>query len=328
MIGGWINRKIINYCCQQGVIHTGFCEPFQWITPFWLHKIIKLNMNEKIKIRDIRNQNWFWLGNDFIDKYSRILGASCSMVYVALCRHSDNKTQQAFPGMRLISEELKMGTKTVERATKKLKKFGLIEIDKKKNKKGIYSNNTYTLLPIEPSDILNHQTFQPSDKIDPCPSDIPDPRLSLSHQTPQPHNNTQTKNTKIKKTVIPKKSKKEDKLEEIEEPFKKEINHWFPIFSRLNKNWKSLYGIPTQRQALANILQFAKDDGIGMTQLIDMAQDLHGVEYAPQIFTPLEMANKYSKLMAFRNKKINNPTLPIGTTYTPGKFKDHKEHIF
>lgn len=301
----------------------------------------KDNIEKIMEVRDIRNKEWFWIDNDFIDKYARILGSSCAMVYLSLCRHSDNETQQCFPGIRLMSEELLLGTKTIERATKKLKDQGMITITKRKSKKGTRMNNVYTLVSKNtwknignPSDI-SHQTFdhQTPQQLD--PSDI-------SHQTPQPHNNTQYNHTNSFNidTVI--NNEKEDSNNIYEKkinekidifsipsttPLEREIGQVAKMFSLLDSaNWESFYQPGPERTSIKKLLEFTKRENINLQELINMAKDAHGIQYEPQIFTPTEMITKYSKLIASRNKTVRSQLDP-GVPYKKGKYSNDKSII-
>ena len=92
------------------------------------------------------------------------------------------------------------------------------------------------------------------------------------------------------------------------------------LFSALNKDYLSFGAYGPQRTAIKKLINYATSDGIEISTLIQMAKDLHGVEYAPQIFTPLDMVQKYSKLIAF-DKKTNKPNLTVGTPYVRGKYE-------
>ncbi len=157
-------------------------------------------------IRDSRDKNWFWLENECIDLYTKHLGVFVMAVFLSLCRHADHETQQCYPSMKLIADELGISTKTVERATKKLEKWNFISVTRSKNDDGTQANNLYTLLsrkdrkkiPSDPqsvgivsADRLSCQ--QPTDSDD------------ISRQTPVLHNNTHNSNktqlTTPRKTV-------------------------------------------------------------------------------------------------------------------------------
>jgi DNA-binding transcriptional regulator YhcF (GntR family) len=99
-----------------------------------------------MEIRDNRKKGWLWLDNDYLNGYARYLGVNCTVVYLSLCRHADNNTQQCFPSMQLIAEENGIHRTTVIRAIKKLEDWGIIAIKKNKKENGTQANNIYTLL--------------------------------------------------------------------------------------------------------------------------------------------------------------------------------------
>lgn len=142
----------------------------------------------ELEIRDSRGKEWFWLDNEYLNGYARLLGASCTVVYLSLCRHADNNTQQCFPSMKLIATENGISTKTVERATKKLEEWGIICVQRGKKEDGTQANNIYILTAkktwkSKPTDNKSHGS--PTDK------------MNESRQTPRPHNKTHINNTHI-----------------------------------------------------------------------------------------------------------------------------------
>jgi len=69
-------------------------------------KIRRKNMSEKkgtFQVRDLREQDWFIVDNEFIKgKWLRLLKGCPSAVYFALCRHAD-KGQVAFPSVPYLT---------------------------------------------------------------------------------------------------------------------------------------------------------------------------------------------------------------------------------
>lgn len=100
-----------------------------------------------MEIRDNRAKEWFWLDNEYLNGYAKHLGSTCTVVYISLCRHADNKTQQCFPSMETIAEENGMKRNAVSRAIKTLEEWNIVSVKKEydsKSKKRM--NNVYTLL--------------------------------------------------------------------------------------------------------------------------------------------------------------------------------------
>ena len=84
-----------------------------------------MNQQNLFKIRDRRQKGWFYLDNEYLNGYARVFGAVGTAIYVSLCRHADNETQQCFPSVELVAEELCIGRNTV---TKYIKLFTIMFI--------------------------------------------------------------------------------------------------------------------------------------------------------------------------------------------------------
>ena len=85
----------------------------------------------KLKIRDKRQKGWFYLDNDYLNGYARVLGISATGVYLSLCRHADNN-QFCFPSQKLIADELAISERTVRTAIKSLADYKIIAINGEK----------------------------------------------------------------------------------------------------------------------------------------------------------------------------------------------------
>lgn len=97
------------------------------------------------KVRDFREKEFFLVDDLYLNGYARHLGASASMVYLSLCRHS-GREQRCFPSERLIAEEVGLHERTVLEKIKDLEEWGLIKKDKMRSDKGTWLNNVYYLL--------------------------------------------------------------------------------------------------------------------------------------------------------------------------------------
>lgn len=93
---------------------------------------------EQIIIRDHRQPGWFRVDNEIITEYPH-LSASAKVVYMALCRYADSKTQRSFPAIRTIAKNLSMNKDTVSRAMISLESSELIHRDIRKGKPTIYT---------------------------------------------------------------------------------------------------------------------------------------------------------------------------------------------
>ncbi len=99
----------------------------------------------KFKVRDKRNKGWFFVDNEYLNGYGKVLGGLGIAIYVDLCRHADSD-QKCFPSQKLIAKELKMGERTVRKYIKLFERYHIIEITKERSNKGKWLNNTYWLL--------------------------------------------------------------------------------------------------------------------------------------------------------------------------------------
>jgi len=106
-----------------------------------------------------------------------------------------------------------------------------------------------------------------------------------------------------------------------------DTNKLIGLFSALNKDYASLYARPNQREAIQKLMQFSAEDKIDIRQLVQMAKDCQGVQYAPQIFTPMDMVTKYSKLIA-QSKKTEKPHFGTDQPYTKGKYVDEEVTVY
>ena len=90
---------------------------------------------ELIKIRDKRNKEWFIIDNAYLNGYAKIFGAVGTAIYISLCRHANNETQECFPSQELIAKELGITDRTVRNYIKKFEEWNLILVKRKKSKK-------------------------------------------------------------------------------------------------------------------------------------------------------------------------------------------------
>lgn len=151
------------------------------------------------EIRDRRDKNWFYLDNEYLNSYARIFGPIGTAIYVSLCRHADNTTQQCFPSVQLIAEELNIGTTAVKKYLKKLAEWQIIRVDRQRDpetKK--WERNVYTL--------LKKSVWQkPGTRSDPGMPGTPGDKVKQESQGRQEsHNNTHIINkTHIAKQASP-----------------------------------------------------------------------------------------------------------------------------
>lgn len=237
----------------------------------------------KMEIRDNRAKEWFWLDNQYLNGYAKHLGPTCTLVYISLCRHADNKTQTAFPSMELIAEELGMQRASISRAIQKLAEWRIIEIKEsydKKNKRR--KNNVYTLTKkTEWQEKPCNNELHGSDeshvtlKSEPCNSD------DESHVTLSYSNKTNTNKTQ---------------LTTVEAGASRDIEVLIDSFKVVNPSYKKWFGIPTQRKASERLIT-----AHGLEQVMKVIAILPKTnikQFLPTITTPCQLEDKWAQLEA------------------------------
>ena len=96
----------------------------------------------QFEVRDMRHKEKFSVDDVYLNGFAKKCGIYATGVYVSLCRHADNKTQECWPSLKKIAEELNISLPMVQRAIKILEKNQII-IKKRLGKK---LNNRYVLL--------------------------------------------------------------------------------------------------------------------------------------------------------------------------------------
>lgn len=241
-------------------------------------------MDEKIRIIDQRSKSKFIIDDEYLNGYARLCGIYATGVYVSLCRHAD-RDQYCFPGEELIAQELNVSTKSVQRAIKKLRSWGIIKIQKRKRKKGMWKNNSYILLdksiwkpkPIQEADSLldtNQRTYIPD------PSDCE----TFDQGTDSLIKEANNEGNKLKETHIPAQSAE---------------NKIMDIFLSKNPalNPKSKY----QKNAVKKMIEI-----FGFEEVENFCKKTlneKGKEFMPIITTPTEMLSKWVKMKKYFEKK-------------------------
>jgi hypothetical protein len=88
------------------------------------------------------------MDNEFLNGYSKLVGPYGTLVYMALCRHAANETQECFPSIQTICEETGIKSRTtVIKGLTALRELSIISIRGQfEEGTGRRKNNTYTLL--------------------------------------------------------------------------------------------------------------------------------------------------------------------------------------
>ena len=232
----------------------------------------------EVEIRDNRQKEWFWLDNEYLNGYARLLGASCTVVYLSLCRHSDNQTQQCYPSIKLIAEENGISRDTVMRAIKKLEDWNIVNVKKSRKEDGTQANNIYTLTSkkvwkSKPSSIEQPSVAESQNEASPSRKSTP------SRVAPEGYNNTNTNNTQYNNT-----SEQARKVSQV-----------LKEMETLDPKIKNYYSNTTQRKACEFLIEEYQYEKV--IQMIQTIPKLKSLPYMPSITTPCELRDKWQKVI-------------------------------
>ncbi len=104
--------------------------------------------DDKIKVRDLRNGDWFWISKVLLDEYGSKIKPIGIAIYNCLAEHA-NQEGFCFPSHKLIADKIGSSVSSVQRGIRQMIKLGLI------NKKRRKFSNVYYLLKVNRSDRPN-----------------------------------------------------------------------------------------------------------------------------------------------------------------------------
>ncbi len=96
-------------------------------------------------LTDARRPGWFWMDDDIIDRYGRVLGTTGIAVYAYLARRAD-PNGVSFPSYSTIANDLAISRKTAIIYIKKLQDLGLLVVQHRNGRRR--SSNIYQLVNI------------------------------------------------------------------------------------------------------------------------------------------------------------------------------------
>lgn len=247
---------------------------------------------KELHIRDKREKNWFYIDNQYLNGYAKILGSICTVTYLSLCRHADESEQTCFPQMRTIAEENGISVKSVERAIKKLEEWNIISVEKRKVE-GRQISNLYTLLsksvwakkptdnsPTDPQSLGYRQTNTASTD-------------RQNRQTPVLHNNT-NKQYSLNKTKVVKTKVFKNPHEDICKIIK--------AMESIDMNNSKFYNNPVQKEACDDLITFH-----GLETVLDfipfLKNNFSKVFNPPN--TPVTLRNNWVKVIADIGYQMN-----------------------
>ena len=230
-----------------------------------------------------------------------------------ICNYAD-ENGQCFPSRTTLAKNMGSSIKTVDRHLKKLEEVGLV-VTTERFEKGEKITNLYQIMILEgvasQSPYLASQSRQGSVT----------ESLGVASQSRQGSVTESHRSKHILSKPILTKYNEEEGTDKTPIQIEKEINMVAEMFSVLNKDWRTFFIPGPQRSSIKKLIGFAKEDGLEIKELIQMAKDLHGVEYSPQIFSPTDMVAKYSKLVTSVNpKKTKSGLSNLGPIPEKGKY--------
>ncbi len=231
-----------------------------------------------MEIRDKREKGWFHIDNEYLNGYGKLLGPSCTLTYITLCRFANEGTQTCFPEMRTIAEEVGLSKITVLRALKVLEEWNIIHVEKRKVK-GKQISNLYTLLSKKvwkekPSIIEIHRETEYQKVVEPSIKN------DENRVSPQIRNNTNI--------TILKEQDSSSNAQGIAEIIKSFVDN-------IDVKNKRFYGNTTQRKAAEFLIQ-----EYGLETVLDAIKIIPQIKpkipYFPSITTPHELVEKWTKI--------------------------------
>jgi hypothetical protein len=108
------------------------------------------NEEQKNKLRNLNDKNWYWVSKSVLQQYGPILKSSGIAVYSVLASYANSRSQACFPSQKTIAERIGLCRETVNRKVKLLTENRLVRA------KRLRGRCLYFLL--KPDVILNHSS--------------------------------------------------------------------------------------------------------------------------------------------------------------------------
>lgn len=243
----------------------------------------------EFKIRDTRRRQMFQVDDEYLSEYARLCGPIATCVYLSLCRHA-NKEQSCWPSIKLIQEELALGSHhTVVKALRKLVEFNIVSIKKTKDEETHKQKvNIYTLLD---------KSFW---KLKPTAPDavgadgIPDTKPT-AFEAQKPTAPDAVEGYTLRRIHTEKDMASHDA---------NDINRIFQVFyDTVNKHVN--FGNKTSRKAAKSLM-----DAYGIDEAVSLAKAaclVQGLPYAPTITDPYQLEQKLAALQIFVKRSQQAP---------------------
>lgn len=198
--------------------------------------------------------------------------------------------EKCWAGNEWIGEKIKSHKDTVSKAVKELEDLGIISCKR--------TRRTRTITPIL-KDEIGTNAYQEGP-----PTPISDRHQRLSNSVSNSESlissSAETEPERILEKTdgegnpIPGRAKKVPSVE-------KDVIAVFVMFSKLNSVWSEWSRIPAQRQAAKSLLE--KHKLLGVQNLVTYYTSVKDDQFAPKIYSPYDLLNKFAKLKAYREKQ-------------------------
>ena len=244
-------------------------------------------MEKKIRIIDKRTKEKFLMDDAYYNGYAKICGWKASIVYFSLCRHV-NKDQYCFPSVEYMSKQNGVGRNTILSGIKTLKEWNIIDIEKIRDRGGIWKNNAYTLL--DKSVWKKHQV--PVEDLD---NQVPvgtEPRPSgkLDQVPVEDTKETHIEGNTYKETHIAKQASQD-------------ITSVIKEMETIDPRNKLFYGNKTQREACRFLIEEYSLESVLSAVNFYINPRHPKIKYLPTITTPCNLRDKWQQLLMLIERK-------------------------
>lgn len=116
-----------------------------------------------IIVRNKRVENRFYIDNEFLNGYAKLVRLQGQGVYIALCRHE--RSGKAFPSIKHLANELGTSDYSVKKGVGLLKKYNIVQVERMgKTLNNIYWLTDYTEWKKIPKSEWSNKTITKSDR--------------------------------------------------------------------------------------------------------------------------------------------------------------------
>lgn len=259
-----------------------------------------MDNQKQFKVRDARKKDKFQIDDIYLNGYARLCGIYATGVYCSLCRHANFNTQECWPNIQTIADELDISKPSAIKGIQALEEWGIIKIIKEKDEKTKRQlNNVYVLLdksewkpkPNSRVNVINSDNQQSRvNDIDPARVNEIDPEPSQ----PQEKSRVNDIDCNVTKNA---KDSKEIQISNASVAESVKLNDLIELFKPVNPSYDRLFGNVTQREALERLLK--KHGAEKITKVIKALEFSQGRMFAPDITTPKQLEDKLGSLNAF-----------------------------